>query len=575
LVINTLQAVKRFNLEKLKNMKEAQHPFDEHFQRRLNDLESAVPNDLFDRLQARRGGPAPTDAPLRERLEGHESPVSATVFDDILAERERRKRRRALWWRSALALAALLCVGFIGLKLNPKNKALETSQTPENGVYTEGSSSELKIKNSKLETTESAAKTVKMSEKGVYTEGSSFELKIKNSKLETTEPASKTVKMSEKGIYTEGSSSELKIKNSKLGMTESALNTAKSAAKTVKMTEKGIYTEESSFELKIKNSKLGTDNAAAKMSQNGVYTEGSSSEVKTDFENRLTPYNSTTKSLDFLNINAPKSLTILAENRKNPCSEPGNGCPTFGMRRNKNIKAFYIDAFVAPEYIARSFTTHLPESEKLLTARDTVERTQYAVSTGVRASVVFASGLSLRTGLTYNQINEQARFDSLGVGSITTTYKVNTLPNGVLDTVSITTTIVDGIFRKTRNNHYRSIDIPVQIGYEIRKKNGWSYGFNAGANINIAAWRKADIVGTNLRQLNVSGGINTPNPVFSTSLGVNFIGSFTAYRQLTSGLQLVIEPSIRYGLQPITRTDYALKQQYTTAGLLVGLRLRL
>jgi hypothetical protein len=44
---------------------------------------------------------------------------------------------------------------------------------------------------------------------------------------------------------------------------------------------------------------------------------------------------------------------------------------------------------------------------------------------------------------------------------------------------------------------------------------------------------------------------------------------------LTRGLQLVIEPSIRYGLQPITRADYALKQQYSTVGLIVGLRLKL
>jgi hypothetical protein len=56
---------------------------------------------------------------------------------------------------------------------------------------------------------------------------------------------------------------------------------------------------------------------------------------------------------------------------------------------------------------------------------------------------------------------------------------------------------------------------------------------------------------------------------------MSIMGSVAAYRQLTDGLQLVIEPSIRYGLQPITRVDYALKQQYSTAGLIVGLRLKL
>ena len=223
----------------------------------------------------------------------------------------------------------------------------------------------------------------------------------------------------------------------------------------------------------------------------------------------------------------------------------------------------------------RRFSKNLDESEKLLAARDSVEQTQYAVSTGVRASMVLGNGWAVRTGLVFNQINERAHFDSLGVGSITTTYKEVILPNGLRDTVNTIITVVDGIFRKNRRNHYRSLDIPLQIGYEMPLKNGWTFSFNGGVNVNITAWQKADIVGADLRQSMVSSGINAPNPVFRTRLGMSLTGSVAAYRQLLSGLELVIEPSIRYGLQPITRTDYALKQQYSTAGLIVGLRLRL
>jgi peptidoglycan/xylan/chitin deacetylase (PgdA/CDA1 family) len=82
-------------------------------------------------------------------------------------------------------------------------KNLEKSNfNAKNAFYTEGSFSELKIKNSKL-------KIGQNDEKGIYTEGSFSELKIKNSELKTVENA-------EKGIYTEGSSSELEIKNSEL-----------------------------------------------------------------------------------------------------------------------------------------------------------------------------------------------------------------------------------------------------------------------------------------------------------------------------------------------------------------------
>jgi hypothetical protein len=171
-------------------------------------------------------------------------------------------------------------------------------------------------------------------------------------------------------------------------------------------------------------------------------------------------------------------------------------------------------------------------------------------------------------------MNERVQFDSFGIGSIKTTYDVR-IVNGKPDTVSITTVITDGIFRKTRYNRYRSIDIPIQIGYHKPLKNGWTLGFNGGANVNITAWQKADIFDKNLQKQTVSSEINDPNPVFRTQLGVSLIGSIAVYRQLTNRLELMIEPSVRYGLQPITRSDYALKQYYSTVGLIVGLRMQL
>ena len=302
------------------------------------------------------------------------------------------------------------------------------------------------------------------------------------------------------------------------------------------------------------------------MNQNNV--------LKTAFDNRLALPNSLTQTLDFLNILSVKTVVLPTTHLENPCSDPGNGCPTFIGRRRMNHTSYYVDAFVAPEYMMRSLKTNLPESERLLAVRDSNEKVQYAVSTGVRGSVVFGNGLSLRAGLVYNQMNERVQFDSLGIGSIQTTYNVR-IVNGKPDTVSVTTVITDGIFRKTRYNRYRSIDIPLQIGYQKQLKNGWAFGLNGGVNFNVTAWRKADIFGKNFEKQTVSSGINEENAVFRNQLGVSLIGSIAAYRQLTRRLELMIEPSVRYGLQPITRTDYALKQQYSTAGLIIGLRLRL
>ena len=94
-------------------MSENLNPFDKHFRQRLTDLESAVPDDLFDRLQARRGAAIPSDVPLRERMSAHETPVSDGVFDAVLSERERQKRRRIVLWRSVTAVAAALLLLFM------------------------------------------------------------------------------------------------------------------------------------------------------------------------------------------------------------------------------------------------------------------------------------------------------------------------------------------------------------------------------------------------------------------------------------------------------------------------------
>ena len=583
-------------------MRNDKHPFDEHFRQRLTDHESPVPDDLFSRLQARRGAALPADAPLRERLAAHESPVSDTIFDAVLAERERRKRRRVVLWRTFTGIAALWLLGTLlfnfynksnvhtaasearnptsdiqntegsKIDLNNKKDALNTPSNSElinkNKELNSNNNSESINKNTELNSNNnptinnnSAINNRELKQQIIITEKPNSNKKLKTiSNEENTKYKSNNTNASIFSKNTEGSNSDLINKNAELNTNKTIVNTQN--------------TEGVNSNLINKNAELNNNKTIAN-SQNVDVVNSNLINKNSELNANKTTVNNLSAPIDFLNLLTIKTLELSNKKRENPCTDPENGCPSFkGRRRGMRGTTFYIDAFGAPEYVMRAFKTNLVESEKLLAARDSVEKTQYAVSTGARASLVFTNGLAFRAGIVFNQINERAQFDSMGIGSIKTTYDVR-IVNGKPDTVSITTVITDGIFRKTRYNHYRSIDIPLQIGYEIPLRNGWTFGFNGGANINIAAWQKADIVGTDLRKQTVSSGINAPNPVFQTRLGVSIFGSVAAYRQLTSGLQLVIEPSVRYGLQPITRTDYALKQKYATAGVIIGLRLRL
>lgn len=90
--------------------------------------------------------------------------------------------------------------------------------------------------------------------------------------------------------------------------------------------------------------------------------------------------------------------------------------------------------------------------------------------------------MSVRGGVNFSQINEKFTFNQGNIVQVT--YIINA--NG--DTVGSYTTT--GSRYKTTINRYRSIDIPIMIGYELG--NGKLHAnINAGPVINIYSWQKA------------------------------------------------------------------------------------
>lgn len=536
----------------------------------LSDLESAVPENLFAQLMRDREGSdeMPSDAPLRERLLEHEEVVLNPTFEDIMEERERR--RRALLWRSATILALLLMSYFMFIKneslIEPKS---EKSINKEN-INKENQDKSVVINNKNeekrdLDMSESKDNSLNKNNQ-IYTEGGIF---IENKKLKNGDSEKKNQPITRNYQAKNTSATTAALINPTTNLT--AVSKAAHSTNTVSNSTNYSTEPTASQQTIIPTTTIPTSLEAV-VSESINNTEGGVFDVKRqvfDFEN--------------LSIFKVKNIALPTRDLKNPCTnpDPNGGCPSFGKRNRRHgggEKTFFVDAFGAPEYAFRRLSQNLPESGAYLNARDTVEKPWYALSAGVRASVVFESGLALRTGLVYTQTNEKAVFDSLGIGKkdihITDTY-VPRLGGGV-DTIRVTTTTYQrGIFRTTYYNRYRSIDIPLQLGFEFPLNDNWSFSVNGGANFNISSWRKADILNTNLKHEEISNGLGETNPVFRNSLGLSLFGSVAAYRQISSDLQLVIEPSVRHYLQPMTRTDYALKQAYTNAGLIVGLRFRM
>lgn len=248
---------------------------------------------------------------------------------------------------------------------------------------------------------------------------------------------------------------------------------------------------------------------------------------------------------------------------------PDLSCPNFSLRKPNR---WYVDIWGSPDYVFRKIYSNpnKGESTNYANARDSVEKSWYGFSAGVRGSLVLESGVAIRAGVNYLQNNEVFDYKKPGeVRTVTITESVKQ-PNGTIQTVTRTENHY-GTYELKKYNRYRSVDLPIQLGYEFGGM-PWSFSVNGGINFNLTSWRKAEILNPTLQPFDASP--NDAN-VFKSNIGTSLYASFAAYYDWKDYTQLFVEPYIRHFVSPITTTDYALEQRYTDAGLKLGVRWRL
>ena len=238
------------------------------------------------------------------------------------------------------------------------------------------------------------------------------------------------------------------------------------------------------------------------------------------------------------------------------------GCPSIEKDASGNKK--YFEFYAGPDYAIRSLQD--TGNSSYLQKRKESTKFKSGFSTGVRYTKVFNNSMSVRGGINFSQINEKFTFTQGNVVQVT--YIINN--NG--DTVGSYTTT--GSRYKTTINRYRSIDIPLVVGYELG--NGKLHAnINAGAIINIYSWQKGDVLDATGNPVTITTGKNSSPYQFKTNAGVGFIGAVSVYYKLTDRLHIMAEPYFRYNLSPMNKESITLKQKYQTAGLRLGIRLDL
>jgi hypothetical protein len=565
-------------------MKE-QTPFDDFFRDRLGEHESPFSDSIFDRLMSEREEAMPSENPtnfFRDKLEDFESPVPKGLFDTVIKSHEEnlvgdffkealenhatsvpagmfegmmqtreesqtgdifkgkldnhasavpadmfdrimgKRKRRIIWWQprrvAVAALALFLGFGAIGyLFLNKKSDV----QLAGNGSNTEGVISK------------------ENNQKDIDNQSITH-----NDIIVSDKNANKDERLLSASTQT------------KLKTTTTSKITNRTINSTVSTPTNTITTN------LIPDFSEPKGTVPSQQNQFSEQTISKTDDQKPQNTNYLIQALPLVENTEGVAFSSKKSKLT----NESLCAMLPDGCPTFGRRRMG--KTWFIEAYGAPELMMRRLKPNSSEFESYRVARDTTETVLLGYAAGVRAAMVFDNGIVVKGGVSY--VNGRERFvrDSVGYDpNIVKIIKLNT-QTGETDTI-IERTV--GIFRTTRFNQYRSLDFSLQGGYEMALGSSFTLGFNAGANINLWQSKKVNFYDSALQLQDMSNNEN----VFNQYLGVNLVGSITAYWQMTDRTQLMIEPYVRHYLKPITNSNYQIQQSYTNMGLAIGLRYRL
>lgn len=232
---------------------------------------------------------------------------------------------------------------------------------------------------------------------------------------------------------------------------------------------------------------------------------------------------------------------------------------------------FYVDILASPDLTFRQLDAKNPVYNDYAESREATESLEYTFSTGLRLSAVSGFGLALRTGINYSQISE--KFEYFNGSEVNTDIRDIYGPNG--EFLRTDTIVTVGRRYKTTYNKYRTLDVPILLGYELDYKK-FTFSLNGGAYVNLIFKQKGDFLSPqDLQPVNFSS--NNPNafPAFKNRLGLGWYGSISVQYQLKPNLQLLLEPHFKMYPKSVTQAQYIVDQRYVSTGLFVGIRHRL
>lgn len=234
---------------------------------------------------------------------------------------------------------------------------------------------------------------------------------------------------------------------------------------------------------------------------------------------------------------------------------------------------WHIEPFAGPIYGFKKVTNN-NAAAYYLQQKDSSESMRVGYAAGVNLVKPISEHFVLKTGVWVSQMNERFSYKTENEIKTTTVITVRTIIRAPGDTLRISdTSAVQQIGYKNTvvGNQYKTLDIPVIIGYEFGK-GSLKFGINAGVVFNIKHGFEGAVYDSSLTAISIN---KETNNVYKTNIGLGLYAGFRIAKNINDKTQLFVEPHFRYNLSNMTTPNTSFNQKINVTGVNLGLRIKI
>jgi len=244
-------------------------------------------------------------------------------------------------------------------------------------------------------------------------------------------------------------------------------------------------------------------------------------------------------------------------------------CPNIKGRSSFNTD-WGIELYASPDY-ALKYVSNISAPQQYLDKKDSSEQMQISYTTGFRLIKPLNDNFLLKAGFQYSQLNQKFSYRNENEYKTTTVITARTIIRSAGDTILVSDTSVlrqIGYSVNTVHNQFRSIDIPVTLGYQFGNDD-LKFGINAGVVFNLSSWYQGEILDTTYASVPMN---KVSNALYKTNIGMGLYTSMSLIKRINDNTHLFFEPYFRYNLSNMTNSASPYNQRFHIGGLSVGLR---